>query len=211
MQTALLANCPEKVNNCRIRTYSYGFYKTRSCVSSRIEGTQATLGELLANDAGAVVNRSPDDLREVGNYVTALDYGIKRLNTLPLSLRLIREVHEKLMEGVRGDHATPENSAKHKIGSPGRLHFAKRDLCSPVTGFTNGLPRNMGTIYSCSDNSSFSQAGLLHYQLKPFTHSWMVTGELDVLWLSFFLIEESAYCSVAVYKRFFWSYAQWVL
>jgi len=83
------------------------FIKREAVLSSRIEGTRATLGELLANDAGAVVNRSPDDLREVGNYVTALDYGIKRLNTLPLSLRLIREVHEKLMEGVRGDHATP--------------------------------------------------------------------------------------------------------
>ena len=76
------------------------FIKREAVLSSRIEGTQATLGELLANDAGASVNRSPDDLKEVGNYVKALDHGIQRLESLPLSLRLIREIHEKLMEGV---------------------------------------------------------------------------------------------------------------
>jgi Fic family protein len=78
-------------------------------LSSRIEGTQATLGELLAAEAGAgaVVQRSPADLREVANYVVALEYGVERLRTLPLSLRLVRELHEKLMHGVRGDAATP--------------------------------------------------------------------------------------------------------
>jgi Fic family protein len=76
-------------------------------LSSRIEGTQATLGELLAAEAGAAVKRSPEDLREVGNYVVALEYGVERLRKLPLSLRLVRELHEHLMRGVRGDAATP--------------------------------------------------------------------------------------------------------
>ena len=48
------------------------FIRREAVLSSRIEGTQATLGELLATEAGAVVERSPDDLREVANYVTAL-------------------------------------------------------------------------------------------------------------------------------------------
>jgi Fic family protein len=76
-------------------------------LSSRIEGTQATLGELLAAEAGAAVARSPEDLREVGNYVVALEYGVERLRELPLSLRLVRELHARLMRGVRGDMATP--------------------------------------------------------------------------------------------------------
>ena len=83
------------------------FIKQEAVLSSRIEGTQATLGELLAADAGAAVARSPDELREVGNYVTALEYGIRRLSELPLSLRLVTELHAKLMQGVRGEHATP--------------------------------------------------------------------------------------------------------
>ena len=47
------------------------------------------------------------DVREVLNHVRALEYGLQRLDTLPVSLRLIRELHERLMEGVRGEHATP--------------------------------------------------------------------------------------------------------
>ena len=83
------------------------FIRREAVLSSRIEGTQATLGEILAVQAGAAVDRSPADLREVGNYVTALEYGVGRLATLPLSLRLVREIHERLMSGVRGDAATP--------------------------------------------------------------------------------------------------------
>src|SRR5437588_10363172 len=79
------------------------FVRREAVLSSRIEGTQATLGELLAAEAGAAVERSPSDLREVGNYVVALEHGVERLRTLPLSLRLVRELHEKLMRGVRGD------------------------------------------------------------------------------------------------------------
>ena len=83
------------------------FVTREAVLSSRIEGTQATVGEILANEAGAMTKHSREDLQEVNNYIKALDYGIKRLGELPLSLRLIRELHEKLMQGVRGEHATP--------------------------------------------------------------------------------------------------------
>ena len=97
------------------------FIRREAVLSSRIEGTQATLGELLAAEAGALVDRSPDDLREVGNYVTALEHGLKRLESLPLSLRLVRELHENLMTGVRGGHATPGEFRRSQnwIGRPG--------------------------------------------------------------------------------------------
>jgi Fic family protein len=83
------------------------FVRREAVLSSRIEGTQATLGELLAAEAGVAVERSPEDLREVANYVVALEYGVGRLGTLPLSLRLVRELHGKLLAGVRGNSATP--------------------------------------------------------------------------------------------------------
>lgn len=97
------------------------FVRREAVLSSRIEGTQATLGELLAAEAGAAVDRSPADLREVANYVVALEYGLKRLESLPLSLRLTRELHTKLMTGVRGGHATPGEFRKTQnwIGPPG--------------------------------------------------------------------------------------------
>jgi Fic family protein len=97
------------------------FIRREAVLSSRIEGTQATLGELLAAEAGAAVERSPADLREVANYVVALEYGVKRLHTLPLSLRLVRELHERLMRGMRGDTATPGEFRRSQnwIGPPG--------------------------------------------------------------------------------------------
>lgn len=97
------------------------FVRKEAVLSSRIEGTQATLGELLAAEAGAAVRRSPADLREVGNYVVALEYGLRRLDTLPLSLRLVREIHDRLMRGVRGDAAMPGEFRRSQnwIGPPG--------------------------------------------------------------------------------------------
>jgi len=97
------------------------FVRREAVLSSKIEGTQATLGELLAAEAGMVVDRSPADLHEVGNYVVALEHGITRLKRLPLSLRLVRELHAKLMTGVRGDHASPGNfrETQNWIGRPG--------------------------------------------------------------------------------------------
>jgi cell filamentation protein, protein adenylyltransferase len=65
------------------------FVRREAVLSSKIEGTQATLGELLVAEAGAVVERSPKDLREVGNYVVALEHGMSLLKKLPLSVRLI--------------------------------------------------------------------------------------------------------------------------
>ena len=97
------------------------FIRKEAVLSSRIEGTQTSLGELLAVEAGSAVERSPADLHEVGNYVVALEYGLRRLNSLPLSLRLVRELHERLMRGVRGDISTPGEFRRSQnwIGRPG--------------------------------------------------------------------------------------------
>src|SRR5512146_1552232 len=97
------------------------FVRREAVLSSKIEGTQATLGELLAAEAGAAVEQSPEDLREVGNYVVALEHGISRLKKLPLSVRLTRELHQKLMTGARGHHATPGRfrTVQNWIGKPG--------------------------------------------------------------------------------------------
>ena len=97
------------------------FLHREAVLSSRIEGTRTTLGELLAARAGVPGGSDPADLHEVGNYVAALEYGLGRLDTLPLSLRLLREIHERLMRGVRGDTATPGEFRRSQnwIGPPG--------------------------------------------------------------------------------------------
>ncbi|WP_245570655.1 Fic family protein [Arenimonas composti] len=63
--------------------------------------------DVLADEAGHAPDVPVHDVREVRNYVTAHEYGIARLGSLPLSLWMVRELHERLMRDVRGDHATP--------------------------------------------------------------------------------------------------------
>jgi len=176
------------------------FIKREAVLSSRIEGTQATLGELLANDAGAIVNRSPDDLREVGNYVTALDYGIKRLETLPLSLRLIREVHEKLMEGVRGDHATPGEFRKTQnwIGPAG----CTLQDATHVPPSSDLLMDCLGTweqFLHVQKIPPLIQAGLLHYQFEAIHPFLDGNGRVGRLLIVLFLVERKVLTAPLLY------------
>lgn len=87
------------------------FVRREAVLSSRIEGTQADLSDLLLYEASGRPDSTPArdtaDVQEVANYVTALEHGLARLTDLPLSLRLLREMHERLMAGVRGEHLTP--------------------------------------------------------------------------------------------------------
>lgn len=90
-------------------------------LSSKIEGTQATLEDILAYDADTSRNPEHQDRQEVQNYIDALTHGINRLKELPLSLQLIKELHEILMHGVRGNYATPGEFRRSQnwIGAPG--------------------------------------------------------------------------------------------
>jgi len=77
------------------------FASKEAVLSSRIEGTQASLSALLFFEAASGTAKAGSDVREVANYVTALEHGLARLSDLPVCLRLLREMHEKLMAGVR--------------------------------------------------------------------------------------------------------------
>ena len=86
------------------------YVRIEAVLSSRIEGTQSDVADLLRFEAGdeASVAELRDDVGEVHNYITAFDHGIDRLRAgFPLSLRMLREVHERLMSGARGRHAAP--------------------------------------------------------------------------------------------------------
>ena len=97
--------------------------RLEAVLSSRIEGTEATVSDLLRYEVGDP-ERSHDskDVLEVANYVGALDHGVSRLRAdFPLSLRLLREIHERLLQGVRGHAQTPGEFRRSQnwIGPPG--------------------------------------------------------------------------------------------
>ena len=83
------------------------YVRKEAVLSSQIEGTQSSLQDLLAAEAQVLTHDRPRDVAEVIAYVGALRYGLERLATLPVSVRLIREIHERLLTGVRGSHLTP--------------------------------------------------------------------------------------------------------
>ena len=83
------------------------YVRHEAVLSSQIEGTQSTLEDVLQFEMDAKGQEHPKDVEEVVNYVLAMNYGLKRLDALALSLRLIREIHEKLLQGVRGANRTP--------------------------------------------------------------------------------------------------------
>ncbi len=143
------------------------FVRREAVFSSRIEGTQSTLGELLAAEAGAAVARRPEDLREVGNYVTALEHGIARLKTLPLSIRLVRELHEKLMTGVRGDHATPGELRRSQnwIGPPGSTLAQATYVPPPHDEMLDHLGEWEKFLHDES-LPPLAQTALMHYQFE---------------------------------------------
>ena len=76
-------------------------------LSSQIEGTEASLEDILEYESENRPKTLANDVAEVVNYVRAMNYGLERINKLPLSLRLIREIHAELMKGVRGGDKTP--------------------------------------------------------------------------------------------------------
>lgn len=108
--------------------FLYMYIRKEAVLSSQIEGTQSSLFDLLMFENVEAPGVPLDDVTEVSCYVSALNYGIERLRTFPLSLRLIREVHSKLMDNARGGHKQPGEfrTSQNWIGGsrPGNARFA---------------------------------------------------------------------------------------
>lgn len=180
------------------------FVRREAVLSSRIEGTHATLGELLAAEAGARVDRSPDDLREVANYVVALEHGIQRLETLPLSLRLVRELHERLMRGVRGDLAYPGEFRRSQnwIGAPGSTIQNAVYIPPPPPEMMEALGAWESFLHDRM-LPPLVHAALLHYQFEaihPFVDG---NGRVGRLLVSLYLVERQVLPSPLLYLSAF--------
>jgi Fic family protein len=167
------------------------FVQREAVLSSKIEGTQATLGELLAAEAGSRVDRSPEDLREVGNYVVALEHGISRLRRkLPLCVRLTRELHEKLRTGVRGRQAAPGRFRKIQnwIGKPGST-IATASCIPPPPGEVEPCLAAWEKFLHESTLPPLVTIALAHYQFEAVHPFLDGNGRVGRLLITLFLIE----------------------
>lgn len=145
------------------------FVRREAVLSSRIEGTHASLIDLYTYESAQLPLLEPsDDVREVYNYVSALDYGMERVKTLPVSLRLIREMHGKLMENVRGGHLTPGEFRRTQnwIGPAGSTLETATYVPPPVDEMNIGLDLLEKFIHANSEIPTLVRAALIHYQFE---------------------------------------------
>jgi len=145
------------------------FIRNEAVISSRIEGTRATLDDLYSYEADQMSFLEPgSDAREVYNYVRALDHGLERVKTLPISLRLIRELHAKLMDGVRGEIMTPGDFRRSQnwIGPAGCTLETAPYVPPPVEEMHVALDALEKFFHAPSDLPLLTRLGLIHYQFE---------------------------------------------
>ncbi|MDQ2806710.1 MAG: Fic family protein [Chloroflexota bacterium] len=149
------------------------FIHREAVLSSRIEGTQTGLTDLYAYEAGQVASPhiavpNEQDANEVLNYVRALDYGLERLATLPISLRFVRELHEKLMRGVRGDQATPGEfrHSQNWIGPPGSTLNTATFVPPPPPDMLDALDAFEKYLHRPAEYPALIRLAFVHYQFE---------------------------------------------
>jgi Fic family protein len=167
------------------------FMRREAVLSSKIEGTQASLSELFFFEASGAATES-SDIREVANYVRALEHGLKRLVTFPLSLRLIREMHEKLMHGVRGEHLTPGEFRRSQnwIGPPGCTLMDATYVPPPVEEMNAALDGFEKYLHTPSSLPPLLRLALIHYQFEAIHPFLDGNGRIGRLLISLLLCKE---------------------
>ena len=167
------------------------FIRKEAVLSSQIEGTRTSFQELLSFEAGQLsLFSGMEDTREVHNYVQALNYGLERLETLPLSIRLIREIHGILMQGVRGELLTPGEVRRSQnwIGRPGATLDAARYVPPPVDEMHECLSDMERFIHADSDLPPLLRIGLIHYQFEAIHPFLDGNGRVGRLMITFLLV-----------------------
>jgi Fic family protein len=151
----------------RQELFLYMYVRKEAVLSSQIEGTQSTLADLLRFETEAQAGQPIDDIREVSNYVDAMMYGVERLKEFPLSLRLIREMHERLLQSSRGGTKNPGEFRRSQnwIGGtrPGNAMFVPppvSELGACLDAFERFMHENESRL------PPLIKAGLLHVQFE---------------------------------------------
>jgi Fic family protein len=180
------------------------FITREAVLSSKIEGTHATIGEVLAHNAGVIAKHNTADLQEVQNYIIALDFGLKRLEELPLSLRLIKEIHEKLMQGIRGSHATPGEIRKSQnwIGPPGCTINTAKFVPPPVNLLMDVLSDFEKFLHN-RQLPPLIHTALCHYQFEAIHPFLDGNGRVGRLLITLLLIEHKMLPSPLLYLSAF--------
>jgi Fic family protein len=167
------------------------YVRKEAVLSSQIEGTQSSLQDLLAAEAQIYAPDTPKDVEEVVNYVAAMNYGLARLPKLPVSVRLIREIHQKLLAGVRGSRLAPGELRRTQnwIG-PGGCTLNEATFVPPPPDI---VPQALGDLekflHSQNELPLLIKIGLAHAQFETIHPFLDGNGRVGRLLITFLLCE----------------------
>jgi len=181
------------------------YVRQEAVLSSQIEGTQASLVDILEYEADAARRSLPSDVGEVVNYIRAMNYGLGRLATLPLSLRLIREIHAELLRDGRGSQHQPGEfrTSQNWIGSGGATIERATFVPPPPHEMTRALgdletflhdPRPLPVLLKC---------GLVHAQFETIHPFLDGNGRVGRLLITFLLVQQEVLRRPILYLSYY--------
>jgi Fic family protein len=188
-----------------LKLFLYSYVRKEAVLSSQIEGTQSSLSDLLLYENAETPGVPLDDVQEVSNYVAALNHGLKRMRGgFPLSLRLIREIHEVLLSKGRGSHAQPGQFRRSQnwIGGtrPGNAAYVP-----PPPEYVTDCMGQLETFIHLEASSLplLVRAGLVHAQFESIHPFLDGNGRVGRLLITFMLCAEEVLREPVLYLSLF--------
>ena len=181
------------------------YVRKEAVLSSQIEGTQSSINDLLRAEAKIFDVDRPADVHEVSNYVAAMRHGLARLDQIPISIRLIREIHEKLLTGARGAQLQPGELRKSQnwIGPAG----ATLNEASFIPPPPHEVPHALGALetFINSDETipALLRIGLTHAQFETIHPFLDGNGRVGRLLITFMLCQQEILQSPVLYLSHF--------
>jgi Fic family protein len=181
--------------------FVYMYVRKEAVLSSQIEGTQSSLQNLLAAEAQLLDPDAPADVAEVVNYVRAMNYGLARLKELPVSVRLIREIHAELMQGVRGGQLRPGElrTSQNWIGPAGCTLREAIFVPPPPHEVPRALADLERFLHTDTTLPVLIQVGLAHAQFETIHPFLDGNGRLGRLLITFLLTERKLLAHPVLY------------
>lgn len=171
--------------------FIFMYVRKEAVLSSQIEGTQASLVDVLEFEANLAEPDRPKDVEEVVNYVGAMYDGLERMKVLPLSLRLVREIHAQLMDGVRGAEKAPGEfrTTQNWIGGAGCPLRDAAFVPPPPSALMDALGEWEKFLHSDPDMPILVKVGLAHAQFETIHPFLDGNGRVGRLLITFLLCE----------------------
>ncbi|QDI04288.1 MULTISPECIES: Fic family protein [Xanthomonas translucens group] len=171
--------------------FVFMYVRKEAVLSSQIEGTQSSLQDLLAAEADLFDETMPRDVDEVVNYVRAMKHGLARLEDLPVSVRLIREIHAQLLDGVRGGRLQPGElrHSQNWIGPAGCTLATASFVPPPHTEVPQALGELERFLHSDDGLPPLVKIALAHVQFETIHPFLDGNGRVGRLLITFLLTE----------------------